>query len=222
MAFTSLTQADLPKLNEHLATRSYLGGFVATADDRVAYSHCSELNVCPEAFPHVARWLRHIASFTRAEREKFPGEPTVCKCGEKACEKAKPAGDAVDLFGSDSESDDEETKAEQARLRAAAEAKQGAKKKKQDMSMIVLHVKPIDDESDLVAVMKAIPTDIVFDGLRWGEAELQDICFGLKMIAIACTVVDDICSIDDVCEAIVEKYENSVQSCDIHSFNKLG
>lgn len=75
------------------------------------------MKVCPSTseFPHGARWYRHIASFTNAEKSKWPGQ--------KAPQKDD---DDFDLFG-------EETAAES----AAREAMKAAPKKEEKKKKVV-------------------------------------------------------------------------------------
>lgn len=217
--FTTFNAGELKTLDNHLATRSYLGGFKQSQDDALAYAIVGHMKH-DSSLVHVARWVRHMASYTDAERKAFPGAATLVKATAPAAKK-----EAVDLFGSDDE-DDEETKAELAKQQAELDKKAADKDKKpkdkRDKSMIVLHVKPYDDEIDMAKVMEQIPLKIQFEGLQWGTGELQEVCFGLKRAALPCVVIDDLCSIDEVCEKICDTFADDVQSCDIHSFNKLG
>lgn len=46
------------------------------------------------------------------------------------------------------------------------------------------------------------------EGLRWGaRGELIDgPCEGIKIAAIACIIIDDLCSADELCEKICEAF----------------
>lgn len=213
--FTCFDQAGLEKLNGHLATRSFIKGAKLSADDAVAFAAIDASKV--EGLPHVQRWLRNVASYTEEERSAFPGKAILVKISAPA--EKKEEKDDLDLFGSDDEEDDEETKAEKARMEAEMAAKK--KPKKVERSMIVLHIKPHDDEAPMAEIMEQIPDKVQMEGLEWGKGELQDVCYGVKRIAMPCVVVDDVCSVDELCEKVVETFEDFIQSCDIFAFNKM-
>eukprot|EP00928_Gymnodinium_smaydae_P070755 TRINITY_DN54527_c0_g1_i1.p1 TRINITY_DN54527_c0_g1~~TRINITY_DN54527_c0_g1_i1.p1 ORF type:complete len:1295 (+),score=401.68 TRINITY_DN54527_c0_g1_i1:2-3886(+) len=60
---------DLKKLDEHLNTRSYVdGGHCATAADHAQLSALPPAAVDAEAYPHVARWQRHISHLAQRGR----------------------------------------------------------------------------------------------------------------------------------------------------------
>ena len=52
------TQEELSFLNEHLASRSYLIGYVLSEADVTLRARVSEQAILP--FPHVKRWLVHV------------------------------------------------------------------------------------------------------------------------------------------------------------------
>lgn len=100
----------------------------------------------------------------------------LLSCQGKICDfapaeekpEAKKSSNA-DLFGSDSESDDEELKAEKEKLQASLENKKKPKNAKAEMSMVVLEIKPNDDESDMEYVQKNLTKMVTMDGLNWGS-----------------------------------------------------
>merc|ERR1711970_1482333 len=64
------TSSGLKALNEHLATRSYVEGYVPCQAD---VSFLSSLSSTPSTeYCHLARWYRHIKSFSAKEQEAFP------------------------------------------------------------------------------------------------------------------------------------------------------
>ena len=77
----------------------------------------------------------------------------------------------VDLFGSDSDSEDD---AEKARVREERLAAYHAKKAKKPAliakTSVVLDIKPWDDETDMDAMLKNVKT-IVKEGLLWGACK---------------------------------------------------
>lgn len=133
--------------------------------------------------------------------------------------------DDVDLFGSDSE--DEEEKAEAERIKAerikaynerkeAKEAKKGALVAK---SNIILDVKPWDDETDMAELERQV-REIETDGLLWGAGKLVAVGYGIKKLQICCVVEDDKVGTDFL-EENITALEDHVQSVDIVAFNKI-
>jgi len=62
---------DLKALNEHLSTRSYVaGGYCPSSGDATQFDATPEI-VSAEQYPHVARWRRHILSFSPEQRGKW-------------------------------------------------------------------------------------------------------------------------------------------------------
>merc|ERR1712002_1379599 len=67
------TSSGLKALNDHLATKSYIKGYVPCQAD---VSIFSSLASTPSAeYCHLARWYRHIKSYSAKEQESFPGVP---------------------------------------------------------------------------------------------------------------------------------------------------
>ncbi|XP_044001719.1 probable elongation factor 1-delta [Aphidius gifuensis] len=127
--------------------------------------------------------------------------------------------DDVDLFGSDSEGEDDEA----AKIREQRLAAYAAKKSKKPVliakSNIILDIKPWDDETDMKAMEQEV-RKIQCDGLLWGAAKLVPLAYGIKKLQISCVVEDDKVSIDWLTETIQEQ-EDYVQSVDIAAFNKV-
>ncbi|CAL6004739.1 Translation_elongation factor 1-beta [Hexamita inflata] len=209
----------LKKLNEQLADKAYVDGFKLTKNDGAVM-----MQVCPMEIPaeltHVKRWLKHMQSYTLAELKALSGD---CKCCSGKCEEKKAEEKVeVDLFG-ESESEDEEAikKAEETRKKIAEAKAAGKKMKKVDRSMLIIHIKPWEDTTDMAAILAEVPSKVVMEGLTWGKGELQDGPFNIKFIAIACIIVDDLCSADDLCESIINAFGDEVlQNADIVTFNK--
>ncbi|KAI6240112.1 Elongation factor 1 beta [Aphelenchoides fujianensis] len=173
MTFDNLKNAqDQQKLNEHLATRSYVdGGFQPTSADFETYKALTAANVNTGKLPHVARWAKHIASFSEGDRGKWAkGAGTSGQSAQKA---DAPAGkdEDFDLFGSDEEEDDaEKERVKQERLKAYAE-KKAKKPGPIAKSNIIYDVKPWGDEIDLKELEQKIRDEIQMDGLVWGAAK---------------------------------------------------
>lgn len=127
--------------------------------------------------------------------------------------------DGVDLFGSDSEDEDEAA----VKLKEQRLAEYAAKKSKKPTliakSNVILDVKPWDDETDM-KVMEQEVRKIVADGLLWGASKLVPLAFGIHKLSISCVVEDEKVSIDWLIEEI-EKNEDLVQSVDVAAFNKI-
>lgn len=72
------TQEFLSKLNEHLATFSYVNGFSPTQADSCVYKFLSSQFPLPQNLIHILRWFKHIQSFKQVEQEKFPKPRDQC------------------------------------------------------------------------------------------------------------------------------------------------
>ncbi|KAI8821199.1 eukaryotic translation elongation factor 1 delta, isoform CRA_g [Chytriomyces cf. hyalinus JEL632] len=125
----------------------------------------------------------------------------------------------IDLFGSDDEEEDEAKAALTAQRLKDYHAKKATKPKVVAKSMVILDVKPWDDETDMKE-MEACVRGITMEGLVWGTAKFVAIGYGIKKLQITCVVEDDKVGTDDLEEAITA-FEDYVQSVDISSFNKI-
>merc|ERR1712232_1413273 len=135
------------------------------------------------------------------------GEATAAPAAEKKKD------DDFDLFA---EEDDADVKAREEEIeRIALEQK---KKKEASgkvviaKSMVILDVKPWDDETNLEELEK-MTREIKMDGLLWGAGKLVAIGYGIKKLQISAVV-------EDLTEQI-QAFEDHVQSVDISAFNKL-
>jgi hypothetical protein len=72
------TQEFLSKLNEHLATFSYVNGFSPTQADSCIYKFLSSQFPLAQNLTHILRWCKHIQSFQQVEQEKFPKPMDHC------------------------------------------------------------------------------------------------------------------------------------------------
>lgn len=126
-----------------------------------------------------------------------------------------------DLFGDDDDDeDDEAAEAMQEKLRAEAEKKKKEANKKVEKSLLVIHIKPFDEETDLKALFEKIRATEV-KGCKWGETcNIKPLAFGINFLEISCVIEDDVCSEDDVIDAIMQ-FEDEVQSTETVSFNKI-
>ncbi|KAH0571608.1 Translation elongation factor 1-beta [Spironucleus salmonicida] len=221
----SFDAAGMKKLNEHLADKAYLDGFTISKNDSAIYCGITKSELKVDDLVNIKRWMAHMSTYTLAEVSTFTGKVTACamcsagKCDTKKDDKEE--GSDFSFGGSEEEEVDEVKKAAIAAAIKAAAARKAAKPKKQERSMIVFHIKPYGDENDMTKVLKEIPEKIQMEGLKWGIGELLDHCYGVKLLAMPCVVVDDICSVDEIQEKIQEIFEDDVQNCDINSFNKF-
>lgn len=216
-------------LNEFLADKSYVEGFVPSQADVAVFE---ALSGAPSAdLAHALRWFNHIKSYSCSERSAFPGvKKPLDQYGPAAVSgagDAKPAAadddddddDDIDLFGSD----DEEESAEAERIKQERLAAYAAKKAKKPQviakSNIILDVKPWDDETDMDALEKSVRS-IEMDGLLWGASKLVAVGYGIRKLQISCVVEDDKVSTDDLEDKICA-FEDFVQSMDIAAFNKV-
>ena len=129
--------------------------------------------------------------------------------------------DELDLVGEMTE--EEKAAAEEKKRVIEAAKKRGAEKAKLTKSMIILDVKPWDDETDL-AVMEAEVRAIKKDGLLWGASKLVPIGYGIKKMQITAVIEDaKVESMDAIIEEelVRDGESETIQSIDIISFNKL-
>ncbi len=114
----STSVGDFDSINTFLAPRSYLVGYVpSSADVTVA----SEVKEKPDAskYPHLARWYKHILSFSESEKGSFPktevpsalaggATPNGKAAPEKKTDDDEDEDDDFDMFGSDDEEENAE------------------------------------------------------------------------------------------------------------------
>ncbi|KAJ3304071.1 Elongation factor 1-beta [Kappamyces sp. JEL0829] len=187
-------------------------------------------------YVNALRWYNHIASYKIAETKQFPGQKKAASeygpkgaAPAKAASPAKPAAkpaakeedddDDLDLFGSDEEEDEENEKLKAQRVAEYNAKKAAGKPKPVAKSMVILDVKPWDDETDMEE-LKANVLAIEMEGLVWGTHKLVPIGYGIKKLQITCVVEDDKVGVDDLSDKICED-EDHVQSVDVAAFNKL-
>ncbi|KAJ3054977.1 Elongation factor 1-beta, partial [Rhizoclosmatium hyalinum] len=133
--------------------------------------------------------------------------------------KAADEDEDFDLFADDDEEEDAEKAALVAKRLEEYNAKKALKPKTIAKSMVILDVKPWDDETDMKA-LEADVRSIAMDGLVWGTSKLVAIGYGIKKLQITAVVEDDKVGVDDLSDQITG-FEDYVQSVDVASFNKL-
>lgn len=205
------TPAGLKSLNDFLADRSYVEGFMASQADTSVFD--SIPSAPPPTLCHLRRWYNHIKSF-QAQRAELPSAKTQFVLHEASGNDA--SDDDIDLFGSE---DDDEA-AEAARIKEQRLAEYAAKKPALvAKSSILLDVKPWDDETDMEKLEECVRS-ISMDGLLWGQSKLVPVGYGIKKLQIGCVVEDDKVGTDTLEEAITA-FEEHVQSVDVAAFNKI-
>ncbi|KAI9567967.1 hypothetical protein HD554DRAFT_2205175 [Boletus coccyginus] len=134
----------------------------------------------PSAYPNVARWHAHISLYHSEFDTSAP--PAAAEDDED-----------IDLFG-----EDEDEEAEKSRPNALLR------------SVVILEVKPCDDETDMQALERAVQS-IEQEGLVWGASKLVAIGYGIKKLQITLVVEDELVSLDELQEKIAE-FDDYIQS----------
>jgi len=185
----STAAGDLGDLNVFLQSRSYVVGFTPSAVDAALFK---ALGAEPSAakFPNVARFYKHLASFSAEARAAFPaaiGGAAAGGAAPKGAAKAAPKDDEeeVDLFG-----DDDNAAPAVAAEKPKVEAKK-VKEKPIARSICVYEVKPMSATQDekvmdaTIAKMEAALRSIQQDGLKWSETfEVVKVGFGVKKLMV--------------------------------------
>ncbi|KAF7651247.1 hypothetical protein LDENG_00113550 [Lucifuga dentata] len=211
------TPAGLKALDEYLADKSYVEGFVATQAD-VAVFDAVPSTPSP-TFCHVLRWYNHIKSFQK-ERGGLPlAKSQFVHPASSPTSNNSASEDDLDLFGLD----EEDESAEAARIKEQRLAEYAAKKSKKPAlvakSSILLDVKPWDDETDMAKLEECVRS-VCMDGLLWGQSKLVPVGYGIKKLQIGCVVEDEKVGTDLLEEAITA-FDEYVQSVDVAAFNKI-
>ncbi|PWS23241.1 hypothetical protein DKP78_14160 [Enterococcus faecium] len=227
MGFGDLkSPAGLKVLNDFLADKSYIEGYVPSQADVAVFDALSgppAADLC-----HALRWYNHIKSYQK-EKASLPGvKKTLAQYGPAGVADTTSAGgdaggddddDDIDLFGSDEEEESEEAKRVKEERLAAYNAKKSKKPTVIAKSSILLDVKPWDDETNMAKMEECVRT-IQLDGLVWGQSKLVPVGYGIKKLQIGCVVEDDKVGTDQL-EELITAFEDYVQSVDVAAFNKI-
>lgn len=210
------TPAGLKALNDFLADKSYIEGFVASQADIAVFD--AIFSAPSPTFCHLVRWYNHIKTFQRERASLSPAKSQFVLPATPPASK-NTSDDDIDLFGSD----DEAESAEAAKIKEQRLAEYAAKKSKKPAlvakSSILLDVKPWDDETDMAKLEECVRS-VSMDGLLWGQSKLVPVGYGIKKLQIGCVVEDDKVGTDLLEEAITA-FEEYVQSVDVAAFNKI-
>nr|AAI06341.1 Wu:fj06d02 protein [Xenopus laevis] len=227
MGFGDLkSPAGLKVLNEFLADKSYIEGYVPSQADVAVFN---ALSAAPPAdLFHALRWYNHIKSYEK-QKSSLPGVKKALgnygpvniedTTGSAAKETKEEDDDDIDLFGSDDEEESEDAKRVRDERLAQYEAKKSKKPTLIAKSSILLDVKPWDDETDMGKLEECVRS-IQMDGLLWGSSKLVPVGYGIKKLQIQCVVEDDKVG-TDVLEEKITAFEDFVQSMDVAAFNKI-
>ncbi|MEE6490253.1 hypothetical protein FKM82_015815 [Ascaphus truei] len=228
MGFGDLkSPAGLQVLNEFLADKSYIEGYVPSQADVAVFDALS--GAPPADLFHALRWYSHIKSYEK-QKSSLPGvKKPLGKYGPVNIEdttgsavketKEEEEEDDIDLFGSDEEEESEDAKKIREDRLAQYESKKSKKPTLIAKSSILLDVKPWDDETDMSKLEECVRS-IQMDGLLWGSSKLVPVGYGIKKLQIQCVVEDDKVGTDFLEEKITA-FEDFVQSMDVAAFNKI-
>lgn len=242
----------LSELNSLLSTNLFIGGQHPNAQD--AFTFEAFEGTAPEVgkYPAVTAWFYLVHNFEHIrdhwksikEEEKKGGKAKEVK-EEKPKKETKKADDDDDMFGDTQESEEDKQKLEAKKQKAKEEAdkkKAATEKKKEDekkkapigKSLVILNVKVNELDTDFKDLFEKV-TSLNIEGLIWKQDyKNPEVAFGMKMLVVGCSIIDDLVSIDeDVIAALYEKYGNKededgevieegiIQSIDIASFDKI-
>ncbi|XP_069790023.1 elongation factor 1-beta [Narcine bancroftii] len=222
MGFGDLKAAEgLQMLNDFLADRTYIEGYVPSQADIAVYEAVG--TPPPPTLHHALRWYNHICSY-ESTKSSLPGvKQPLGKYGpqnvaDTTSATAAADDDDIDLFGSDEEESTEAQRIREDRL-AQYEAKKSKKPALIAKSTILLDVKPWDDTT-CMSKLEEFVRSVTMDGLVWGSSKLVPVGYGIKKLQIQCVVEDDKVGTDLLEEAITA-FEDYVQSVDVAAFNKV-
>ncbi|CAH2306410.1 elongation factor 1-beta [Pelobates cultripes] len=227
MGFGDLkSNAGLQVLNEFLADKSYIEGYVPSQADVAVFEALS--GAPPADLFHALRWYNHIKSYEK-QASSLPGvKKPLGKYGpvniedttdSTAKETKEDDDDDIDLFGSDDEEESEEAKRVREERLAQYESKKSKKPTLIAKSSLLLDVKPWDDETDMAKLEECVRS-IQMDGLVWGASKLVPVGYGIKKLQVTCVVEDDKVG-TDLLEEKITAFEDYVQSMDVAAFNKI-
>uniref|UniRef100_A0A2K6Q063 Elongation factor 1-beta n=1 Tax=Rhinopithecus roxellana TaxID=61622 RepID=A0A2K6Q063_RHIRO len=202
MGFGDLKSFLLQVLNDYLADKSYIKGYVPTQAHVAIFEAVS--SPPPADLCHALHCYNQIKSYEK-EKARLPGvKKAVGRYGPANVEDTTGSGatdskddDEIDLLGSDEE---------EKRL-----AQYESKKKQKTpalvaKSSILLDVNPWDDETDM-AKLKECVRSIQADGLVWGSSKL------VPRLQIPYVVEDD--------KVGADMLEEQIAPMDVAPFNKV-
>lgn len=248
LSFNTAAPAGLADLNAFLQSRSYVVGFQPTQTDVALFN---AIGKAPDAsaYPNVARYFSHIASFGDDVRGRWaagvassdaaPAAGAGAAAGTAAKGKGKGKGKGKKPAADDSDSSDDDldfgdsdedskgkakakakAKAAAAKAKAAASKKKKAKPAKIEMTAVVYEVKPLEAGQDMAKLESSIRA-LELDGLTWGEQfNVVDVAYGIQKLVIQCVVINEKVDMASI-EELLESLEDQVQSVDMKTMNRL-
>ena len=164
--------AGVKALDAHLASNSYIEGYVPSQADTAVFDALKGKSPDRAKYPHAERWFLHIKSFEAAKKQFAKSSKPADSYLGAGGSAGEDDDDDVDLFGSDDEEEDAEAaKVREARLAAYAE-KKAKKPALIAKTSVLLDVKPWDDETDMDALTSAVKS-VEMDGLSWGATKVR-------------------------------------------------
>lgn len=241
--FSTENPTKLIELESHLANNHYVSGenLPNQEDARVL----GEIKDTPDKakYPNLFAWWWNLCLFQPNARELWGGKTDANAADTKATEGDKKTADApkkpvgkpaqkkaaeeddddvdddLDLFGGVTE---EEKQALEDDKKKKEADKKAVKKTVVAKSRVSFDVKGYEVDMDFDALSKKIQEALKKDGLVWQDTyEIIPIGYGIKCLRLTMIIEDDKISTDDIFDFIQTTYEDDVQSCDIHEFNKV-
>ena len=234
--FSTENGTKLMEIESFLANNIYLSGEALPNQEDAKILEAIKETPDRSKYPNLFAWWWNLCLFQPAARELWgckeekkecKEEKKECKKEEKKCNKPVPTkkvevedeDDDVDLFG---EVTEEEKQALEAEQKKKEEEKKSKAKVVVAKSRVIFDVKSYEVETDFDNLCARILEAIKKVGLVWQDSyEIIPIGYGIKCLRLTMIIEDDKISADDILEEIKEKWEDEVQSCDIHEFNKV-
>jgi len=218
---TESLSSQIQRARQHIKNSlQCVDGLVAQGSevDMALASKLSALEIENKTLKKVTEDLKTVISKLESRVAALEGgKPASAPAAAPAAAAAD--DDDVDLFGSDSEEDDEEkARVTAERLKAYAD-KKSKKPALIAKTSVLFDVKPWDDETDMNEMLKACKS-IEMEGLVWGANKLVPVGYGISKLQLMCVVEDEKVSIEELQEKMAD-FEDFVQSVDVAAMNKI-
>ncbi|CAA7055937.1 unnamed protein product [Microthlaspi erraticum] len=188
-AFPNLnSDAGLKKLDKHLLTRSFITGYNATKDDIIVYA--ALVNPQTSIYVNLSRWYNHIKTLLifsgiSPEGSGLTIDGLVASITKEALFPASIDG-VVDPIAEETV---EEKKADEEERVGSSKA--SSRKIIKSSKSWVMIITPQNDETDMKKLEEAVRS-FRMAGLFWGGSNLAPIGYGIKLLRIKFTIVDDL------------------------------
>ncbi len=196
-----------------LEKTQYLLGQKPTQADAEAARELKGLKPRPASHPNLFAWAAIVTKFSEAVTKTWAAgdlpRPASCEKKEEV-KKSEDDIDEDDLFSGEP---------------VAAPVKKPVVVKKKPAvvakSIVLIEVKPWDEDTNLDELAKRILA-VELDGLVWKtEYKKEPIAFGIFKLVVGMVIEDEKVSVDEDIVNMLQEWDDSVQSVDIVSFNKL-